>query len=402
MMRRRYRRPISRIRQLKRGIGRLKSSLSNSWIWRLIRSLFNLTTVWLALVLFVLSGSIVGLYFWGWEWLHFSPSGEQLEVATESRSTTIRNVGFVIAGALALVFAVWRSVVAQRQSETSQQGLLNERYQKGADMLGSDVLAVRLGGIYALQRLAEERPKQYHLQIMELLCAFVRFPTYDKMIDSSFRVVEEQDRESQTLRPDIQDTMRFLGSRSREGIGLERRENRKLYLRDANVSNLQTLRSNLSWAWLTNANLSNARLRRIDLSNARLRKAILHRSILRGANLSGAMLQDTNLSDASLFSADLSDANLESADLSRTEFAAADLTNADLTDAVLTGASFSRRGRRGNPRLPAKGLTQAQLDEASSNPDNPPNLEGVLDAETGEQLVWRVKPVDDDPIDAYV
>ena len=44
---------------------------------------------------------------------------------------------------------------------------------------------------------------------------------------------------------------------------------------------------------------------------------------------------------------------------------------------------------------PATGLTQGQLDEARSDPNNPPFLEGVLDAETGEQLVWRGKPLDD-------
>ena len=34
---------------------------------------------------------------------------------------------------------------ALHQSETSQRGLLNERYQKGAEMLGSKDLCVRSG-----------------------------------------------------------------------------------------------------------------------------------------------------------------------------------------------------------------------------------------------------------------
>ena len=46
-------------------------------------------------------------------------------------------------------------------------------------MLGSGVLSVRLGGIYALERLAKEHPEEYHIQIMELLCSFVRHPTRD-------------------------------------------------------------------------------------------------------------------------------------------------------------------------------------------------------------------------------
>lgn len=47
-------------------------------------------------------------------------------------------------------------------------------------MLGNDVFSVRLGGIYALRRLAEEHPEQYHIQAMQLLCAFVRNPTKDE------------------------------------------------------------------------------------------------------------------------------------------------------------------------------------------------------------------------------
>ena len=71
----------------------------------------------------------------------------------------------------------------------------------------------------------------------------------------------------------------------------------------------------------------------------------------------------------------------------------------DLEDADLTGTSFSRDRGIGGRQNPAKGLTQAQLDEARSDPDNPPDLEGVLDAETGEQLVWQGKPLDDDSVD---
>ena len=139
-----------------------------------LRNLPNSTAFWLVLVAVVLVCSIL-LPAAGWDWLRSVESGG----GGESNSTTIRNVGFLIAGVLALVFAVWRGVLLQRQaetskrqSETSEQGLLNERYQKGAEMLGSEVLAVRLGGIYALQRLAEEHPEQYHIQVLRLLCAF--------------------------------------------------------------------------------------------------------------------------------------------------------------------------------------------------------------------------------------
>ncbi len=418
-MRRRNRRLRWRIRRL-----RIR-------LWQWTKSLPNSTAFWLALVAIVLVCSVV-LPAARWDWLR-SGVGEN---ATESNSTTIRNIGFLIAGVLALVFAVWRGVLAQRQaetaqrqSETSQQGLLNERYQKGAEMLDSEVLSVRLGGIYALQRLAEEHPEQYHVQIMELFCAFVRFPTDDTRVSLHSEIDDEQGEHRLIIRPDVQDVMRAIGLRNSNYIRLERRKTFRPYLRDANVSYLQTADVNLSRAWLTNANLSYAELRRADLSGARLHHANLSESdlwnanlsrarldnanlfharlwranlsdaSLNDANLSGSRLHNANLSDASLNRASLSRAYLHNVNLSRARLAGADLTGVDLESAILTDASFNRRGRRGDRQSPAMGLTQAQLDVARSDPDNPPDLEGVFDAETGEQLVWQGRPLDDNSAD---
>ena len=118
---------------------------------------------WIAGVVATLAiGVVSSWFFW-----------EDLRGDEESLSTTIRNLGLVEGGIIAIVLAVWRSIVAQRQADaalqqaetglrqadTSEQGLLNDRYQKGAEMLGNYVLSVRLGGIYALQSLAEEHPE---------------------------------------------------------------------------------------------------------------------------------------------------------------------------------------------------------------------------------------------------
>ena len=79
----------------------------------------------------------------------------------ESGSTTVRNLGLMVAALIGLPIAIWRSLVAERQAETAQRRLLNERYQKSAEMLGSEVPSVRLGGIYDLTRLAREQPGDY-------------------------------------------------------------------------------------------------------------------------------------------------------------------------------------------------------------------------------------------------
>ena len=411
-----------------RRIRQLKRRLSNSWIgrlvigvWQRIENLPDSTAFWLALVAIMLLGSILGLAFWGWDWLRVT----ELNLLPESKSTTIRNAGLVIAGALALVFAVWRGVLGQRQAKIAQQGLSNERYQKGAEMLGSEVLAVRLGGIYALQRLAAEHPEQYHIQIMQLFCAYVRNPTGDEQGPVSGS--DEDGKPIHKLREGVQAAMYAIGKRTDACIAIEKAAFFLLDLRNANLqhSRLSNLNlsyallgksnmfgaslyiSNLSSASLTDANLSDTDLTGVNLSDANLYRAKLSNAVLNDTNLSDANLYRANLSNAVLIRANLSNASLPSANLSKTRsrnsdlsharLAGANLTGANLIDDNLTGSSFSRDREVGGSRIPARGLTQAQLNKAWSEPDNPPDLEGVCDAETGEQLVWSGNPVDDDP-----
>ena len=357
--------------------------------------------------------------FWGWL------SGG------ESGSTTIRNIALVAAGPIALALAIWRSLVADRQAKTAQQVLLNERYQKGAEMLGSEVLSVRLGAIYALQRLAEEHPEQYHVQIMRLFCAFVRLPTKDQSLES-----EQAEIEPGTLlgiRLDVAAIIEAIGSRPESRVELERKAGFRLDLRNGNLALAQLLNADFCNAFLQHANLSHANITHTDLSGVSLDYANLSgatisnvrfsRTHLVSANLSGALLQDLDFSKASFHRANLSRANLhgsdlsdgvfqdaslanawlDSANLSGAGFLSADLSsakliNADLTgahfwdakldqanfsDANLSGVRFSNEGIQ-----PANGLTQAQLDAACADPDNLPMLTGVLDSETGLQLVW--------------
>ena len=263
-----------------------------------------------------------------WDWLSDGESG----------STTIRNLGLVLAGLIALPLAIWRSMVAQRQAETAERGLLNERFQKGAEMLGSRVLSVRLAGIFALAQLAAEHPKEYHIQVMRLLCAFVRNPTSDEEIKAS---------EDPKVRQDVQIIMYIFNGRSQSELALEKGK-------------------------IT-----------LDLVGADLRRSYI------STDMSGAILSEANLSHALITQTDLSEAFLNEANLSGAEISGSNLCGARLHGANLSGALL-----RGNTpfSLTVFGLTQAQIDEACADADNPPKLDGVLDAETGEPLVWRGGP----------
>ena len=214
---------------------------------------------------------------------------KELRGDQESLSTTVRNVGVVIGGVIAILFAIWRSIVAerqadaaqrqaetaQRQSETAQRGLLNERYQKGAEMFGSGRLSVRLGGVYALALLAREHPGDYHLEIMSLFCAFVRNPigepfeaplpvkslTPAAKFKSGWEEAGDEAGEDRPLRvrEDIQAIMTAVCKRSEAQIEIEKEREYTLALRDANLKGARLAGANLEGADLTGADLRDCR-----------------------------------------------------------------------------------------------------------------------------------------------
>ena len=302
--------------------------------------------------------------------------------AGESLSSTIRNIGLVAAALIGLPLAFWRSTTADRQSNTAleqsttaitqvgiaSQGLLNERYQKGAEMLGGSVLTVRLGGIYALQRLAEERPDDYHIQIMNLFCAFVRQPTQSD-IARDVRVAM-----------DVQEAMNAIVLLSQDPRQIER-----LDLSGANLVGLNLEDANLSGAMLDGTYWGTASLAGVNLSDTSLNSASffagsfemeIHRAKMRRADLT-----DAGLSDVRMVDVDLSDAKLDRANLSRATLTRTNMTGASLIGTVLNGARF----------YDVKGLDQRELYRAAPDLDKPPTFTGCLDSGTGEALVWPPK-----------
>ncbi len=310
-----------------------------------------------------------------WDWLRAQTDD------VESGSTTIRNLGLVFAGAVALLLAIWRSWVSQRQADTAQQHLLNERYQRGGEMLGSNILSVRLGGIYALQRLAKEHPEQYHIQIMQLLCAFVRHPTNGDGVET-----QPDNEEEPRLREDIQAAIEAISSCHSRQIDLEKEAKFLLDLRGAHLAGVLLVRANLVNANLHYANLAKAQLLSADLSGARLVHTNLSCAQLPEADLTCAYLVKANLSGPDLHNALLANACLNNAVLSRATLVGSDLSGATLFQAKLSGATLSHENASPETRL-----TQSQLNQARADPDNPPFLDGAVDAETGKPLVWRDK-----------
>ncbi len=336
---------------------------------------------WVAVVLLVLIAVFIPpLVCWCW------PAANGFE----SCSSTIRNFGLVSAAIVALPLAVWRSWVAERQANTTQRGLLNERYQKGAEMLGSDVLTVRLGGIYALEQLASEYPEIYHIQIMQLFCAFVRHPPVRKdKPTGDGKDPDGGDGNTQPVRADIYAVMKAVGTRSQAQIDIEQKEDYRMDFSGADLNKMFLYELNLSRATLSKANMSGASLIKVNFSDAHF---------YGGANLSGADLSGSDLSGAALAAADLShikmsietnfsDASLVAANLAHANLSGANFEGADFTGANLAGAIFYKDG------VLAGGLTQRQIAFSIADPeDNPPTIDGLIDTETDEHILWSERP----------
>ena len=266
-------------------------------------SLFKSPLFWLSVLLVVLA--TVGTWaFCSWGWLRQVEGGE-------SNSATLRNVSLVLGGIIAIWFGVWRTNVAdrqakaaqqqaniaQRQADTTEQGLLSDRYERGASMLSNDVLPVRLAGIYALERLTKEHPEQYHTQIISLLCTFVRNPISD--VANEVGAIESGP--SRQPREDVQAAMTVIGGRSESETRLELISEFELDLSSADLRGLRLEKANLSGAILMRSDLSGSWLSGADLSNSILGETNLSEARLGGANVAGSEWWSTNLSGAILF-----------------------------------------------------------------------------------------------------
>ena len=162
------------------------------------------------------------------------------------------------------LFAAGALVFTALNFNLSREGQVTDRYTKAIEQLGSEKLDVRIGGIYALERVARDSA-QDHPTVMEVLSAFIR--------EHSRTPPAGPGLERWPL-PDVQ-----------AAVVVVRRRNAK---RD-----LQPI--DLSGADLAAADLAGVNFRGADLHGADLHGADLH-----GADLTTANLRGTNLTAANL------------------------------------------------------------------------------------------------------
>ena len=240
----------------------------------------------------------------------------EVENRLSAKIELVQTSAQIILGVLLLgtLYVAWkRASAAERTVEVAQESQITERFTRAIEQLGSDKMAIRLGGIYALERIAKDSEKD-HWQVVEVLTAYVR---ENSRSSGNF----DQPRPLLLVNTEIQAVLKVLGRRNTEYENPNQRLN--LWMTD-----------------LRGAELEGAVFRRADFRFADLHNVVFWKSDLRGALLYGA-----NLTDTVLEGADLSGANISGADLSGANLKGADLKGADLSG--------------------VRNLTQAQLDSAN-------------------------------------
>ena len=225
-----------------------------------------------------------------------------------------------------------------KRLEVSREDQITDRYTRAIDQLGSEHLEIRLGGIYALERLAKDSRKDQET-VMEVLTAFVRENAslqkskITSLNEGSIKKSDEPTEKDEgkipekiTPNTDIQAILTVIGRRKWAVIG-------KIDLSRANLR-----QADLSGAYLSGADLSGADLRQAYLIGANLRQADLIGANLRGAYLSEAYLSEAYLIGAYLIGAYLYGANLSEANLSEVYLSEVYLRQANLYGAYLYGA----------------------------------------------------------------
>ena len=321
----------------------------------------------------------------------------------KDRADIVRNLGLVVGGIVALGIAIWRSKAAQDQVAVSERDRLDRRFRSGVELLSGKEVVSRLAGIRTLGQLAKHEPELYRDDVIRVLCEFARNPT----------VVDEAARESLTSLPrlledgdagdEIADDglLAAVNESIREEIEAAIRVVSDCNSTSPDARSQTPLTINLAGLTLYEANFNDINLSGADLEGSRLVGVDFS-----GANLSGANLSSANLTAANLTQADLIGANLSVANLQHAQLDWSNLSQSRLHGAVLTGIRVRHSNFSGAFFYPASvsldtantvdvgeeiaviGLSQSVVDAMWAEDDDPPLVDGVLDAETGQAIRW--------------
>jgi len=308
---------------------------------------------------------VLGACLWWILHLYIDPANAQYP--STAKKDLFQALGLIMAGGAGVVgiYFTWLGLHQTREStqktlRLTAQGQITERFTHAIDQLGKTndkderIEEIRLGGIYALERIAVEQPDDYHWPVTQVLAAYLR------------RYASWQGDPSKEIAPaaDTTTVLNVIGSRSRY---YKAGENEQLMLHRTDFSNYHfPMGAHLEGAVLVESHFENATLAEAQLKEADLRAAHLEGAYLDGADLSNADLRGAHLEGAYLWGADL--------------------TGADLRDAYLT-ATY----------LPGAKLQEVKIRDPKNLEEANGDLSTELSGETPRPKWWGYLPPDDNP-----
>ncbi|MCZ8066351.1 MAG: pentapeptide repeat-containing protein [Microcystis sp. LE17-20D] len=292
--------------------------------------------------------------------------------AIEVVKTIISALG-LIATLLAGIGLFVNYLNSQAERQLIQERLITERFSKAVEQIGNTKEEVVIGGIYSLERIAKDSPKD-QWTIMEVLTSYIR---KNSPIPSNIQQLEPEERQKAleklpSVSIPVQAALTVIGRRKVEndqaGDNLaETTDPNKIKILDLSRTNLRG--ANLIGANLIGANLIGANLEGANLIGANLIGADLIGANLIGANLNGAYLIRANLNGAYLIRADLNGAYLKGAYLKGADLWGAKLWGANLNEANLYGARLNGADLY-RAKLKGANLNRANLKGANLNGAN--------------------------------
>ena len=138
-----------------------------------------------------------------------SVKGSLHETALDNARGRLLTLGAGLFAAGALWFTARSFTLSRRTFELTEQGQVTDRYTKAIEQLGSDKLDVRIGGIYALERVARDSGRD-NPTVIEVLTAFIREHSREQWPPPGPGFQERE----RSKRPDIQAGMQSATSDS--------------------------------------------------------------------------------------------------------------------------------------------------------------------------------------------
>ncbi|WP_424235452.1 pentapeptide repeat-containing protein [Actinophytocola sp.] len=163
------------------------------------KALSSRTIVWWAAGLAATAAAAVTLL-----WL-FLGGGDQVSARRLDALRTAASIVIGAGGAAALLLAARRQryveLDLEQKEHDANERRVTELYGKAADQLGSDKAPVRMAGVYALERLAQDQA-QHRQTVVNLLCAYLRMPYTPPKDETDKEAAQEQ-----LVRTTVQDVL---------------------------------------------------------------------------------------------------------------------------------------------------------------------------------------------------